>query len=128
MVLTTNNHMQMWFGGVAVDAVDTSVEAARLLNPMEARFYRLEVTAGPTVLGAVLPYDVRNWRVGVMYFHIAVASASTKSVVLVDFSLTPVTGGTIAAGQDGQVWLSDNSTALGTWLVRVETGGARARK
>ena len=106
------SHMERYYGNTVSEAITSPT--SRTLDWEEATHYRFTLS-GSGSLTVSLPYDVRNETTG-LKLTVMNYSASTA------FS---VAGTSVAAGQTALVFLTDVSTAAGTYEVWTRARGVR---
>lgn len=115
-----------WFGHAVNETVGSGAGPTRDIHREEASIYFMQTDATTPNLTLRLPYDVRNYALGM--FVVVVnndKSGGGQSIDIVDGSDNALA--TLAAGSSCQIILTDASTADGTWLILTTTGSQNGR-
>jgi len=115
-----------WFGHAVNETYGSGAGPTRDIHREEAAIYFMQTDATTPNLTLRLPYDVRNYRLGL--FTTVVnnnKSGGGQSVDIIDKASTALT--TLAPGSSCMIVLTDNGTAAGTWLILTTTGSQNGR-
>jgi len=112
-------HGDRWFGhattfSLSVPSIGAQI-VTRRVHPDESRSIFVTLTGNASGFGVLLtPLDVRQLPIGGPYFTIWNAPTSVTDLLMSDGTISFAA---IQAGKSAQIYLVDNSTAVGTWVA-----------